>query len=105
MPELNESFLTRQIPATPQSLSGLMGRSTHCCTLPVIVDHKIIVPSRLFQVTTSPMADVGVGMAVIYPEYAIPEGSRLYELPDGKRFEKHRVTWAGMLKDAWVRVR
>lgn len=46
-----------------------------------------------------------VGEAVLRPEVEIPDSLILYELPGGKRFEKHRVVWAGMLKDAWVRIK
>lgn len=91
--------------SVPYSHSGYQGCSTHCRTLPVVLDGKVIVSSHHFPVISGLMKDADIGIAVLFPEYVIPEHLLLYELPNGKQFEKRRVFCAGMLKDAWVRVR
>jgi len=79
------------------------GCSTHCQAMPVVMGGQVIVPSKFYPVTDT-IEGARIGEAALFPEYAIPENLLLYELPNGKRFEKHRVFWAGMLRNAWLRV-
>jgi len=88
----------------PELNTGLQGCSTHCRTLPVVLDGQVIAPSRSFPVTASTMRKMAVGEAIVFPEYIIPERQHLFELPGDRCFRKHRIFWAGMLKYAWVRV-
>jgi len=67
-------------------------------------DGKTMVLPHYFQVAHS-IKDAEIGEAIFRHQLPISENLLLHELPDGKRFEKHRVAWAGTLKDAWVRVK
>ena len=80
------------------------GCSSYCQTLPVVWESRAIVPSRYFPVKKNSLEDAELGEVVLFPEHVIPKHLLLYELPNGRRFEKHRVFWAGMLKDAWLRI-
>jgi hypothetical protein len=70
------------------------------------MDGQVIAPSKSYPVTGLPLDDpqVDVGQMVLFPKIAIPEDCLDYVLPNGRRFEKHRVFWAGMLRDAWLRI-